>query len=43
MMRSNFLRDINTYIYYTNSLSRNIKYTANLSPYVANFEYSQYL
>jgi len=40
MMRSNFLRDINTYIYYTNSLSRNIKYTANLSPYVSNFDCS---
>ncbi len=40
MMRSNFLRDINTFIYYTNSLSRNIKYTANLCPYVSNIDCS---
>ena len=40
MMRSNFLREVNTFIYYTNSLSKNIRYTANLCPYVANIDCS---
>jgi predicted helicase len=40
MMRSNFLRDVPTFIYYTNCLSRNIKYTSKLSPYVVNIDCS---
>jgi len=40
MMRSNFLRDANTFIYYTNCLSRNIRYTAKISPYVVNIDCS---
>jgi superfamily II DNA or RNA helicase len=36
MMRSNFMRDTNTFIYYTNCLSRNIRFTASLSPYVVS-------
>jgi superfamily II DNA or RNA helicase len=40
MMRSNFLRDINTFIYYTNCLSRNIRYTAKLSSYVIDIDCS---
>jgi superfamily II DNA or RNA helicase/molybdopterin biosynthesis enzyme MoaB len=38
MMRSNFLRDLKTFIYYTNCLSRNIRYTSNLSPHVVNID-----
>jgi superfamily II DNA or RNA helicase len=40
MMRSNFLRDTNTFIYYTNCLSRNITYTAKLSSYVIDIDCS---
>jgi superfamily II DNA or RNA helicase len=40
MMRSNFLRNMNTYIYYTHCLSRNIRYTAKLSPFVVNIDCS---
>ena len=40
MMRSNFLRDVRTFVYYTNCLSRNIRYTAKLSPYVVNIDCS---
>ena len=40
MMRSNFLRDVPTFIYYTNCLSRNIKYTSKLSHYVVNIDCS---
>jgi superfamily II DNA or RNA helicase len=38
MMRSNFLRNVNTYIYYTDCLSRNIRYTAKTSPYVIHID-----
>lgn len=38
MMRCAFIRDINTFIYYTNCLSRNIRYTAKISPYVVNID-----
>ena len=41
MMRSNFMRNVNAYIYYTNCLSRNIRYTAKLSPYVIDIDYNQ--
>jgi len=40
MMRSNFMRDVPTFIYYTNCLSRNVKYTSILSPYVVNIDCS---
>lgn len=40
MMRCAFIRDVNTFIYYTNCLSRNIRYTANISPYVVNIDCS---
>ena len=40
MMRSNFLRDINTFVYYTSCLSRNIRYTAKISSYVENIDCS---
>jgi len=40
MMRCAFIRDLNTYIYYTNNLSRNIKYTSEISPYVINIDCS---
>lgn len=40
MMRCAFIRDVNTFIYYTNCLSRNIKYTAKISPYVVNIDCS---
>jgi superfamily II DNA or RNA helicase len=40
MMRSNFLKDVPTFIYYTNWLSRNIRYTAKTSPYVVNIDCS---
>ena len=40
MMRCAFIRDINTFIYYTNYLSRNIIYTSLLSPYVINIDCS---
>lgn len=40
MMRSNFLKDVPTFIYYTNCLSRNIRYTAKISPYVVNIDCS---
>lgn len=40
MMRCAFIRDVNTFIYYTNCLSRNIRYTAKISPYVVNIECS---
>ena len=40
MMRSAFIRDVNTFIYYTSCLSRNIRYTTKLSPYVVNFDSS---
>ena len=40
MMRSAFIRDVNTFIYYTSCLSRNIRYTTKLSPYVVNFDCS---
>jgi superfamily II DNA or RNA helicase len=39
MMRFAFSR-ISTYIYYTDCLSRNIKYTACISPYVVNIDCS---
>jgi superfamily II DNA or RNA helicase len=35
MMRTAFIRDVPTFIYYTHCLSRNINYTASLSPYVS--------
>ena len=38
MMRSAFLRDKTTFIYYTNCLSRNIRYLANMSPYVITID-----
>jgi len=34
MSRAAFVRDINTYIYYTSSLSRNLRYISKISPYV---------
>ena len=40
MMRSAFIRDVNTFIYYTNCLSRNILYTSSLSPYVSRIDCS---
>jgi len=40
MMRSAFIRDVNTFIYYTSCLSRNIRYTTELSPYVVNIDCS---
>ena len=40
MMRCAFIRNANTFIYYTDSLSRNIKYTAIISPYVVNIDCS---
>lgn len=40
MMRSNFLKNVPTFIYYTNCLSRNIRYTAKLSSYVVNIDCS---
>jgi superfamily II DNA or RNA helicase len=40
MMRTAFIKDVNTFIYYTHCLSRNIKYTASLSPCVANIDCS---
>ena len=40
MMRCAFIRDVNTFIYYTNCLSRNIRYTAKISPYVVNIDCS---
>ena len=40
MMRSNFLKNVRTFIYYTNCLSRNIRYTAKISPYVVNIDCS---
>ena len=40
MMRSAFRRDVNAFIYYTNCLSRNIIYTANISPYVVHIDCS---
>jgi superfamily II DNA or RNA helicase len=39
-MRSNFLKNVRTFIYYTNCLSRNIRYTAKISPYVVNIDCS---
>jgi superfamily II DNA or RNA helicase len=36
MMRTAFIRDVPTFIYYTHCLSRNIQYTASLSPYVSH-------
>ena len=40
MMRTAFLNDNKTYIYYTNSLSRNILYTSKISPLVYNIDCS---
>uniref|UniRef100_A0A6C0LGB8 Helicase ATP-binding domain-containing protein n=1 Tax=viral metagenome TaxID=1070528 RepID=A0A6C0LGB8_9ZZZZ len=40
MMRSAFIRNINTFIYYTNCLSRNILYTSGISPYVSHIDCS---
>jgi superfamily II DNA or RNA helicase len=40
MMRCAFNKDVNAFIYYTNCLSRNIRYTANISPYVVNIDCS---
>jgi superfamily II DNA or RNA helicase len=40
MMRSNFLRDVPAFIYYTKCLSRNIRCTAKISPYVINIDCS---
>jgi len=40
MMRCAFIRDVNTFIYYTNCLSRNIRYTAKISSYVVNTDCS---
>ena len=43
MMRCAFIRDVNTFIYYTNCLSRNILYTSSISPYVVNIEAKELL
>jgi superfamily II DNA or RNA helicase len=40
MMRCAFNRDVNTFIYYTSFLSRNILYTANISSYVVQIDCS---
>ena len=40
MMRTAFLNDTKTYIYYTNSLSRNILYTSKISQLVYNIDCS---
>jgi superfamily II DNA or RNA helicase len=40
MMRSAFIRNVNTFIYYTNCLSRNILYTSGISPYVSHIDCS---
>ena len=40
MMRCAFNRDVNTFIYYTSFLSRNILYTANISSYVVHIDCS---
>ena len=40
MFRTALRRDIDTYIYYTSCLSRNLRNTAKLSPYVINIDYS---
>ena len=40
MMRSAFIRNLNTFIYYTNCLSRNILYTSGISPYVSHIDCS---
>ena len=40
MMRTAFLKNVNSYIYYTDSLSRNIKYTSKISPNVINIDCS---
>ncbi len=40
MMRCAFNRDLNTFIYYTSFLSRNILYTANISSYVVHIDCS---
>ena len=40
MMRCAFIKDVNTFIYYTSCLSRNIIYTADISPYVINIDLS---
>ena len=40
MLRCAFIRDVNTFIYYTNCLSRNIRYTAKISHYVVNIDCS---
>jgi superfamily II DNA or RNA helicase len=40
MFRTALRRDIDTYIYYTSCLSRNLRNTANLSPYVINIDYT---
>ena len=41
MMRAAFIRDVPTFIYYTHCLSRNINYTASLSPYVSHVNADQ--
>lgn len=41
MMRSAFIRDMNIFVYYTNCLSRNIRYTAKLSRYVVDIDCSR--
>jgi superfamily II DNA or RNA helicase len=40
MSRAAFVRDINTYIYYTSSLSRNLRYISKISPYVVYIDYT---
>ena len=40
MMRCAFIRDVNTFIYYTECLSRNIRYTSEISPYVISIDCS---
>lgn len=40
MMRSAFIRNLNTFIYYTDCLSRNILYTSGISPYVSHIDCS---
>jgi superfamily II DNA or RNA helicase len=40
MMRSAFIRNVNTFIYYTNCLSRNILYTSGISNYVLHIDCS---